>query len=743
MIAQAKRENKAINRFKAKRLKALKEIEGSLLDTNKEALQKLLPFKPIANDKDYEKKFFVAHLMSLFPHTTDFDDCFKLFRKNFNANLADFKDEAMVAEFITPHLLTHFHLLKPKSFVRKNLALLQECFGLSEIETNILYIIGLFDKMNRYYDDKLDYLEFCLLLASVLQTSPTKIQKLLMADMPLRKFDFIDDRHRSGEFVLRDFAERLMIEPFSKQEMMKSLARIYPKSTLEIADFSYMKEKLDMLLNYCKNAKNPSVFLYGKPGVGKNEIAALIAKELHKDLWEIHNINNQGEIEKDRLEQFIRAQAMLKADKSAILLDECEEFFPSLYPKYNEDKASKNTLNKVLESVKIPSIFLSNSADIDPAFLRRFDIVLEIKAPSKEKKQTIIEKALKSQRIQLDSMIISQISESSLSQGVLLSACKVAKTLAKHKLSSFEKKDSKDRVRKSQIITDSLIQVLNEHLKLQGQKLIATSKPKSLLYDMSLINASVDMKSLCEKIKNVCGAKDSSDSAQGIRILAHGMAGSGKSEFAKALAKELNRPIMLKRASDLLSMWVGESEQNIAQAFSEAEKKGAILVLDEVDSFLQDRSEAERSWEISQVNEMLTQMENFEGIFIATTNFMTNLDKASIRRFDMKVEFKPLDSAKFIKAFGLYARHLGISDYVAFLESSFAKRAIEKLNNICFGDFALIARSARFEPITSSQQLLEKLQEESRLKDSHIIEKWGFRGLFCSDLKFFLVNILR
>ncbi|WP_233707844.1 hypothetical protein [Helicobacter cinaedi] len=102
MIAQAKRENKAINRFKAKRLKALKEIEGSLLDTNKEALQKLLPFKPIANDKDYEKKFFVAHLMSLFPHTTDFDDCFKLFRKNFNANLADFKDEAMVAEFITP-----------------------------------------------------------------------------------------------------------------------------------------------------------------------------------------------------------------------------------------------------------------------------------------------------------------------------------------------------------------------------------------------------------------------------------------------------------------------------------------------------------------------------------------------------------------------------------------------------------------------------------------------------------------
>lgn len=726
MLTQAKRDNKVLSKYKARRQRALKKIEGTLIDPNKEALQKLLPFQPIANDKDYEKKFLVAYLMDLFPHTLDFDDCFKLFRKNFNANLADFSDEAMVAEFITPYLLEHFHALKPKAFVRRNLKLLQECFGLSEIETNILYIIGLFDKMNRYYDDKLDYLEFCLLLASVLQTSPTKIQKLLMADMPLRKFDFIDDRHKSGEFELESFTERLMQEPFSKQEMMKRIARIYPKSTLEIADFSYMKSDLDMLLNYCKNAKNPSVFLYGKPGVGKNEIAALIAKELNRELWEIHNIDTQGIMREDRLEQFIRAQAMLKADKSVILLDECEEFFPSLSPKYNEDKPSKNTLNKMLESVKIPSIFLSNSANIDPAFLRRFDIVLEIHAPPKEKKQAMIEKALKSQRIRLDSRIISQICESSLSQGVLLQACKVAKTLAKHKLYSLKncEKTPKSTAANSRIITQSLIQVLNEHLKLQGQKLIATSKPKSLPYNMSLIHASVDMKALCERIKSVCGAKDANvdssssgqDSTQGVRILAYGMAGSGKSEFAKALAKELDKPIILKKASDLLSMWVGGSEKNIAKAFREAEQRGAILVLDEVDSFLQDRSGASRSWEVSQVNEMLTQMESFAGIFIATTNFMDNLDRASIRRFDMKIEFKPLDFARLQKAFSLYAQHLGIGDYAAFLESTFGKRELEKLENICFGDFALIARGVAFAPLESAEQLLEKLQEEARIK---------------------------
>ena len=717
MATQAQRDNKVLSKYKARKQRALKKIEGTLIDPSNEALQKLLPFKPIANDKDYDKKLFVAHLMDLFPHRMDFNDCFRLFRKHFSVSLTDFDDEAMVAEFITPYLLEHFHALRPKSFVRKNLALLQECFGLSALEVQIIYALYSYSKASGYCscldDDKLDYYEVCALIGEVLQVSHTKVAKLLMADMPLRQLGLLDTGYADGRLELESFAQSLMQEPLSRSEFVGSVARAMPASTLECHDFSYMQKDLDMLLDYCKNAKSPSVFLYGKPGVGKNEIAALLAKELGRDLWEIHNLKN-GKVEDKRYEQFVRAQAMLDKDRAMILLDECEDIFPTLYARFFENKPSKNTLNKMLESVKIPSIFLSNSAAIDPAFLRRFDIVLEIHAPPQEKKQEILQKALQSQGIKVDSRIMRQMSESSLSQGVLLQACKVAKTLAKNRATQSAKERQKG-------IAESLIQVLNEHLKLQGQPTIATKAPQALPYNMSLINASVDMQSLCERIKSVCGARDSkesatADSTQGIRILAYGMAGSGKSEFAKALAKELNKPIMLKRASDLLSMWVGGSEQNIAAAFREAEKRGAILVLDEVDSFLQDRSGASRSWEISQVNETLTQMENFEGIFIATTNFMDTLDRASIRRFDMKVEFKPLDSTRLIKAFNLYAKHLGLSDCKEFLESSLAKREIEKLDNICFGDFALIARGAAFAPLESAQELLEKLQEEARLK---------------------------
>lgn len=63
----------------------------------------------------------------------------------------------------------------------------------------------------------------------------------------------------------------------------------------------------------------------------------------------------------------------------------------------------------------------------------------------------------------------------------------------------------------------------------------------------------------------------------------------------------------------------------------------SVLLLDEADSFLRDRTSAQRSWEVTQVNELLTQMERFEGLFICSNNLIDRLDSASIRRFDFKI----------------------------------------------------------------------------------------------------------
>ena len=101
--------------------------------------------------------------------------------------------------------------------------------------------------------------------------------------------------------------------------------------------------------------------------------------------------------------------------------------------------------------------------------------------------------------------------------------------------------------------------------------------------------------------------------------------------------------MLVKRGSDLLGMYVGQTEAQIAAAFREARDDNAILVIDEADGFLRDRTGAQRNWEVTQVNELLTQMEAFDGIFIASTNLIDTLDAASLRRFDFKIRFDYLD----------------------------------------------------------------------------------------------------
>ena len=81
-----------------------------------------------------------------------------------------------------------------------------------------------------------------------------------------------------------------------------------------------------------------------------------------------------------------------------------------------------------------------------------------------------------------------------------------------------------------------------------------------------------------------------------------------------------------------MGKYVGETEKNMAAMFREVELESAILLLDEEDSFLVDRRGAQRSFEMSEVNEMLQRMERFHGIFICTTDLMDRIDQATLRR---------------------------------------------------------------------------------------------------------------
>lgn len=177
---------------------------------------------------------------------------------------------------------------------------------------------------------------------------------------------------------------------------------------------------------------------------------------------------------------------------------------------------------------------------------------------------------------------------------------------------------------------------------------------------------------------------------------------------------------MVKRASDILSPYVGVAEKNMAKMFQDAADEGAVLLLDEADTFLQDRKGAQRSWEISEVNEMLTQMESFEGIFIASTNLMSSLDEAALRRFDLKMRFDYLKPDQAWLMFCDTARRL------EFEAEETIESLLSRLGLLTPGDFAAVARQSRLRNIRDSMDLYRRLEAECTAKPRGQKKSIGF-----------------
>jgi SpoVK/Ycf46/Vps4 family AAA+-type ATPase len=230
-------------------------------------------------------------------------------------------------------------------------------------------------------------------------------------------------------------------------------------------------------------------------------------------------------------------------------------------------------------------------------------------------------------------------------------------------------------------------------------------------YDPALINCDADLILIADSLKRHGSA----------RLCLFGLPGTGKSAYAHWLAEQLNKPLHVKRGADLLSKWVSGTEQNIARIFKEAEEVNAVLLIDEIDSFLQDRSNSQHSWEITGVNEMLTRMETYNGVFIASTNRLDGLDPASLRRFDLKVKFDVLKPQQAWKLLQSYCLALGLPKPDAGLQT-----VLQKLDGLTLGDFALLERQHHFCPISDVNALIAALQAECALKSSHQKQAIGF-----------------
>lgn len=509
---------------------------------------------------------------------------------------------------------------------------------------------------------------------------------------------------RKFEFLTKSFTSHMLSLDESIEYMLQEIIYKCDEADLTLKDFDYIKTELDVAIPYLKSSikgktKGVNILLYGLPGTGKTELTKSIADEINQNLYEISYTDEDDEaIEgKKRLNAYKSAQALLSHKDTILMFDEVEDVFNSGDSFFSNRQTNKAWINRMLENNSIPTIWITNDVhSMDDAVIRRFDMTIEIPIPSKDTRKNILNKYSQSQ---ISSDAIAKLADTDTIAPALISrAAKVVASL-----------DTNNKDKAFEMIIDNTLKAQGYRGIKQEEKKPKADLPKS--YNPAFINTDMDLNKLTRGIKK----------SQNARICLYGPAGTGKSAYGKYLADKLNKPLIIKKGSDLLSMWVGGTEKNIAEAFAEAKDKKAVLVFDEVDSFLADRSTASKNWEITQVNEMLVQMESFDGIFIATTNLMDNLDKASLRRFDLKLEFSFLESEQAWLLLKSEAKQIGIKRV-----SSIYKKSIDSLRYLTPGDFAAVIRQNRFNPIEDIQDFIMRLEDEAKVKKLDSSKKMGF-----------------
>jgi SpoVK/Ycf46/Vps4 family AAA+-type ATPase len=362
----------------------------------------------------------------------------------------------------------------------------------------------------------------------------------------------------------------------------------------------------------------------------------------------------------------------------------------------------KAWVNQTLETNPVPTIWISNNiAQIDPAYLRRFQFHLELTNPPANVRETIVRKHL---------------------EGLQVSDAFVSKLAEKPTLTPAQIESASRFVRLTREAIDEPVEALIEsQLKRSdaalGIKEAASGRPVVTHYDLSLLNIETQFP--------VARIITSLKQKQAGTLCFYGMPGTGKTALAEHIAQSIDRPLIIKRASDLVSKFVGETEQNMARMFDEAQREKAVLLLDEADSFLQNRGLAQRNYEVSEVNEMLQGMERFTSVFICTTNLMDRIDEAALRRFSFKIKFLALTTEQREKMFVTEA--LG-GDAARITQRQ--KDRLKGLRLLAPGDFATVKRQwLLFDEPIDAEKFLDQLEREHNVKPDIRYERpMGFTG---------------
>ena len=207
-----------------------------------------------------------------------------------------------------------------------------------------------------------------------------------------------------------------------------------------------------------------------------------------------------------------------------------------------------------------------------------------------------------------------------------------------------------------------------------------------------------------------------------INLNLYGVSGTGKTITAMAIAKRLNKEILVVDYSQIESKYVGETSKNLVKIFDYACKKDVILFFDEADALLSKRVTSMNSSTDVSVNQtrnvLLKLLDNFDGITIFATNFISNFDNAFLRRISKHIEFKNPDKDMRKKLWEYYiVEELPVDNRVALIERISEKHKITgaDISNIVLKVATKLARTG--EKAAKAEDFEYYIDESVKIKE--------------------------
>ena len=590
---------------------------------------------------------------------------------------------------------------------RTALRRLEQTFGLSkdcQALCEFAFINQSFSEVEAYFEDHLEVQKYGnkRILAYMMGVTPTHLQSCLdeLFSCGLFRGDRNQFRLRSSLLSLWESRRIITNEIFSRPLS----GEILPLEAFHIAqdDVAHVKKLLE------QDSDIPvHILLYGPSGTGKSTFAHSMARTCGVKAWAVPS--RIGDDEEDRRTSLAACLHIASKHKGAfVLVDEAERLLDTSY-------RDKSWLNDFLERPRQRVIWTTNEIeDIDPSVRRRFSFSIHFENIGAKARVSIWQKALAkhhiSKRISAE-QINALANMYPVEAAIIHNAVLQTKALYKEEQNFFM----------------GLERILRSHTILQNDG-TKRGKPMAVpdftLDGVCLDGSAVGLTTKCRRIDAAMRAGTNVRPGCGT-MLFYGPPGTGKTALARYIAKELDRECLVKRASDLLSPFLGVAEQQVAAAFRMAEDNGSVLVIDEADTFLFSRDMAQRSWETSLVNEFLTALEECRCFCICTTNRQDNLDAAAMRRFSHKVSFTYAGQEQVQALYTKLLAHICTDPLPRQLA-----RELSSLNRLTPGDFHAVR--SQYDPLfveaseVSHEIIISALAKEQSLKNEQHVCRIGF-----------------